>query len=159
MEGTPRIEVDPAQFAQSVAQTSDENLADGMRSEYRGVVLDGIFQGMVDHFEPSKAEGVDAVIHWRIGGREDGGQDTYELVVENGACTYSKDPKRDPRLTFTVDGVDFLKLVTGNASGPRMFMFGKLKIEGDLLFAARVQGLFRMPQAPGGGPETAEPAA
>ena len=34
------------------------------------------------------------------------------------------------RLTFTIDGVDFLKLVTGNASGPRMFMFGKLGIEG-----------------------------
>jgi putative sterol carrier protein len=152
-------QVDPAQFAQSVAKTSDDDLADGMRSEYRGIVLDGIFQGMVDHFEPSKAEGVEAVIHWKIGGRDDG-HDTYEVVIENGACAYSKEPKREPRITFTVDGVDFLKLVTGNASGPRMFMFGKLKIEGDLLFAARVQGLFKMPRPdPGGAPETAEPAA
>jgi putative sterol carrier protein len=153
-------QVDPAQFARSVADTSDEHLAEGMRSEYRGVVLDGIFQGMVDHFEPAKAQDVDAVIHWKIGGRADGGHDTYELVVKDGTCTYSKEPRHDPRLTFTVDGVDFLKLVTGNASGPNMFMFGKLKIEGDLLFAARVQGLFRMPQAgPDGAPETAAPAA
>ena len=151
-------EVDPAQFARSVADTSDEHLAEGMRSEYRGVVLDGIFQGMVDHFEPSKAEGVEAVIHWNIGGRADGGHDSYEVVIENGSCTYSKEPQREPRLTFTIDGVDFLKLVTGNASGPSMFMFGKLGIEGDLLFAARVQGLFRMPQVDGA-PETAGPAA
>jgi putative sterol carrier protein len=155
-----RPQVDPAQFARSVADTSDEHLADGMRSEYRGVVLDGIFQGMVDHFEPSKAEGMEAVIHWKIGGRADGGHDTYEFAIKDGACSYSKEPKLEPRLTFTVDGVDFLKLVTGNASGPRMFMFGKLKIEGDLLFAARVQGLFRMPRAgPDGAPGTAAPAA
>ena len=153
-------QVDPAQFARSVADTSDENLAEGMRSEYRGVVLEGIFQGMVEHFEPAKAQDVDAVIHWRIGGRADGGHDTYELAIKDGVCSYSKEPKLDPRLTFTVDGVDFLKLVTGNASGPRMFMFGKLKIEGDLLFAARVQGLFRIPEAgSNGAPGTAEPAA
>jgi putative sterol carrier protein len=153
-------QVDPAQFARSVADTSDENLAEGMRSEYRGVVLEGIFQGMVDHFEPAKAQDVDAVIHWKIGGRADGGHDTYELVIKDGVCSYSKEPKLDPRLTFTVDGVDFLRLVTGNASGPRMFMFGKLKIEGDLLFAARVQGLFRIPEADSNGaPGTAEPAA
>lgn len=157
MEGQ---QVDPAQFARSVADTSDEHLAEGMRGEYRAVVLDGIFQGMVDHFEPAKAEGVDAVIHWRIGGRADGGHDTYEVVIKDGTCTFSKEPKLEPRLTFTVDGVDFLKLVTGNASGPSMFMFGKLSIEGDLLFAARVQGLFRMPEAGSdGAPGTAEPAA
>jgi putative sterol carrier protein len=43
--------------------------------------------------------------------------------------------------------VDFLKLVTGNAAGPMLFMTGKLKIEGDLMFAATVQSLFRIPGA------------
>ena len=44
-----------------------------------------------------------------------------------------------------LDGVDFLKLVTGNANGPMLFMSGKLKIEGDLMFSAQIQSMFTIP--------------
>ena len=47
--------------------------------------------------------------------------------------------------TLKLDGVDFLKLVTGNAIGPMLFMSGKLKIEGDLMFAAQIQSMFTIP--------------
>jgi putative sterol carrier protein len=138
--------VDPAEFARSVAQTPDEQLAEGMRGEYRETILDGIFKGMEDHFDPERARDVDAVIDWKILDRPGGGNDHYQVAIKDGTCTVSKEPKLPARLTFTVGPVDFLKLVTGNASGPQMFMFGKLKIEGDLMFAARVQDLFRLPE-------------
>jgi putative sterol carrier protein len=139
--------VDPAQFAQSVATTPDEQLAEGMRSELRPQVLDEIFRRMEEHFDPSKAQGVDAVMHWKITDRPGGGEDVYEAVIKNGSCTVTKEPTGSPRVTFTIGPVEFLKLVTGNADGPQLFMTGGLKIEGDLMFAAQAAGLFKIPGA------------
>jgi putative sterol carrier protein len=38
-----------------------------------------------------------------------------------------------------------MRLVTANASGPMLFMTGKLKIQGDMLFAPQIMGLFSVP--------------
>jgi hypothetical protein len=140
-------QVDPAEFARSIASTPDEQLAAGMRSEYRERVLDQIFQQFSAHLDPEKSGGTDTVVHWRLQGRPDGGEDLYEMRIGDGACRVSREATADPRVAFGLDAVDFLKLVTGNASGPRLFMAGRLKVEGDLLFATQVQGLFRMPTA------------
>jgi putative sterol carrier protein len=137
--------VDPAQFARSVATTPDDQLAEGMRSELRGQVLAEIFRRMEEHMDPAKAGDVEAVMHWRITGGPDGSVDHWEAVIDNGTCSVSDQPSRSPRVTFTVDGVNFLKLVTGNVGGPKLFMTGGLKIDGDLMFAARVAGLFEIP--------------
>jgi putative sterol carrier protein len=137
--------VDPAQFAQSVATTSDEQLAEGMRSDLRPQVLDEIFRRMEEHFDPSKAQGIDAVMHWKITDRPEGGDDVYEAVIKDGTCTVTKEPSKSPRVTFTIGPVEFLKLVTGNVDGPQLFMTGGLKIEGDLMFAAQAAGLFKVP--------------
>ena len=56
-------------------------------------------------------------------------------------------PAKEPRVTLRIGPVDFLKLVSGNANGPMLFMSGKLKIEGDLMFAATMTSLFRIPKA------------
>jgi putative sterol carrier protein len=134
-----------AEFARSVGETPDDQLAEGMRGEFRGAILDEIFRRMSEHFRPDKADSLDAVIHWSIGGRPDGGYDVYEVVVRDGRCHATREPQESPRLTFRLDGVDFLKLVTGNANGPILFMQGKLGIQGDMLFATRVAGLFTIP--------------
>lgn len=133
--------VDPAAFARQVASTPDEQLRAGMESEARALVLDGIFDAMARHFEPAKAQGTEAVIHFSL----DNGRDVYELAIEDGRCEVAKEPSREPRVTFSLDSVDFLKLVTGNANGPEMFMTGRLQVAGDVMFAAGLQSLFRVP--------------
>jgi putative sterol carrier protein len=137
--------VDPAQFAKSVAETPDEQLAEGMRSEFRGQVLGEIFRRMEEHVDTEGTRDVEAVIHFRITGGPDDSVDHWEAVIEHGTCKATGQPSRSPRLTLTMDGVDFLKLVTGNASGPKLFMTGRLKVDGDLMFAARAAGLFEIP--------------
>jgi putative sterol carrier protein len=144
--GIETANVDPAEFARSVASTPDEQLAEGMRSELRGQILDEIFRRMEEHFDADKAAGIDAVIHWRITDRADGGADEYEIVIRNGACKATSTPTETARVTFTTGAVQFLKLVTGNVSGPELFMQGGLKVEGDLVFAAQIAGLFKVPQ-------------
>jgi putative sterol carrier protein len=140
-------EVSAEELAKLVAQADDDQIAAGMQSENREQVLSEIFRRMAEHVNPERAKGNDAVIHWKILDRADGGYDHYEVVLENGACEVSPSPGREPRVTFKVGAVDFLKLVSGNASGPTLFIFGKLRIEGDLLYASQMTSLFRIPGA------------
>ena len=68
-------------------------------------------------------------------------------MIANGACKVTAGFEADDaRVTFTIGGADFLRLVTGNAAGPMLFMSGKLKIEGDMMFAASAASLFTIPK-------------
>ena len=137
--------VDPEEFAKNISKASDDDLRQAMSSPLRPTILNEIFNRMEQHFRAEAAGSVDAVIHWRIGGGPNDSENRYEVVVRGGALTYTDEPSEEPRVTFKMDGATFLKLVTGNASGPMLFMTGKLKIEGDMMFAPQVQSLFRIP--------------
>ena len=137
--------LDPEQVAGAISSVTDEQLREALGGPQREAMIGEVFHRMEQHFKPSGAAGVDAVIHWKITGRPDGGFDHYEVVLRDGACTAGKEPKHEPRVTLTLDGVDFMRLVTGNAAGPMLFMSGKLKIEGDLMFSAQIQSMFTIP--------------
>src|SRR5690606_20409818 len=89
--------VDPKQFAQIVKSTPDAKLAEVMSGELRGKVLDEVFNRMPTVFRADRAGATNAVIHWAITGRPDGGSDTYEVVIANGTCTTSANPEREPK--------------------------------------------------------------
>ena len=139
--------VDAAAFAGQVKQVSDDDLKALMSSEMRGQILDEIFRRMVQHFRPDRAHGVEAVIHWKILDRPEGGYDHYEFVIEQGQASLHHPPQRESTLEFRIGPVHFLRLVTGNAAGPMLFMTGKLKIKGDLALAARAPSFFEIPKA------------
>jgi putative sterol carrier protein len=150
MSAEPTIEpegVDAAAFAGQIGQVSDDDLRALMSSDMRGQILDEIFRRMVEHFRPNRAQGVEAVIHWKILDRPDGNYDHYEFVISEGAASLNREPSHEPTLEFKIGPVHFLKLVTGNAAGPMLFMTGKLKIKGDLALAARAPAFFEIPKA------------
>jgi len=140
--------IDPDQFAALIRNASDEQLQEGLATN-RELILGEIFRRFPDRFEPSRAPNVDAVIEWRITDRPDGGQDVYQLVIRSGTCTLAEDQHPDPRVVYEIRPLDFLKLISGNASGPQLFLIGRLKIRGDLFLAARVQSMFKVPRASG----------
>jgi putative sterol carrier protein len=139
---------DAAQLAAMVGQVPEEQLAEGMANpEGRKMVLDEIFRRMAEHAEASQIEGVDAVVHFEIT-EAPGGSDIYEVVIRDGKITTSDEPaEQEPRVKIKTAPVPFLKLVTGQQSGPVMFMTGKLKLEGDVMFASRMTSFFRIPTA------------
>ncbi len=139
--------VGPKEFAQLVKSTPDARIAEVMAGEDRGKVLSEVFGRMPSLFRADRAGSTNAVIHWNITGRPDGGSDTYEVVVENGTCTVSEPPQRDPKLSLTMGPVEFLKIVSGGANPVMMFMTGKLKAKGDLGLAANIANLFDIPKA------------
>lgn len=140
--------VEADHLAGLVANASDEQLNAGMADpEAREKILDEIFRRMSEHVDPAKARGQDAVLHFRIAGKPGGGEDVYEVELKDGVCTVSEEPASEPKVAFTVGPAAFLRLVSGNQAGPVLFMSGKLKIEGDLMFASQVATFFRIPQA------------
>ncbi|HEY2949795.1 MAG TPA: SCP2 sterol-binding domain-containing protein [Micromonosporaceae bacterium] len=139
--------LDPKQFAQLVKSTPDKTITTVMQSEQRGKILDAVFERMPSLFRADRAGATNAVIHWNITDRPDGGIDTYQLVIEDGACVLSPSPDRDPKLSLTLGPVDFLKVVSGGGNPVMMFMTGKLKAKGDLGLAANIANLFDIPKA------------
>ncbi len=138
--------VEPAEFARLVKSTPDAKLADVMAGDKRSAILEEIFRRFPRMFRADRAGDTSAVIHWVIGGRADGGSDTYQVVIENGACTSSATADRDPKLTLSMGAVEFLKVISGAGNPMMMFMTGKVKAKGDLGLAANIANLFTIPK-------------
>lgn len=139
--------LDAGEVAELVRHASDDDLATGFAANRR-LILDSIFTRMSEHLRAEGARDIDATVEWLITGG--GGQgDRYRLRITRGSCRLVDEPDGPPDVRFTAEAVDFMGLVTGNANGPRLFLFGKLKVEGDLALAARVPALFTIPRAGG----------
>jgi putative sterol carrier protein len=138
--------MDPRNFARIIARASKDQIESvTARPGLRDRVLDEVFRRMEVHFRGDRAGATRAVVHFHLTGGAD--DDVREVIIENAACTINKGTTRDPRAAVTLGPVEFLKLATGNASAPVLFMTGKLKVKGDLGFAAGFMSLFDIPKA------------
>jgi putative sterol carrier protein len=140
------FEIDLGEIAALVGEASDEQLAAGLAAN-REAILGEVFRRMPEALRAERARGLRAVVEWRIRDAPGGGHDAWRLEVEDGACRVTREATRDPDVAYEIGAVDFLRLVTGNANGPRLFVFGRLRVEGDLVLAARMPGLFSIPAA------------
>lgn len=138
-------EVTPAQFAELVAAADDGQIAATFDELGAERVLDRVFEGMQQRFVPDRAEGVDADIQWII--THAGAEHPYLVSIHDRRCEIERTRADDPRVTLATDAVNFSKLVTGQASGPALFMSAKLKVSGDLMFAQQILRFFDQPQA------------
>ncbi|MDY7090320.1 MAG: SCP2 sterol-binding domain-containing protein [Actinomycetota bacterium] len=138
--------MDPLAFARVVKATPTDVLRRVMSGERRTPILAELVRRMPDVFRPDRAAGHTAVVHWRVGGRPDGGLDVYELVIADGACTVSPTADGQPQLVLTLDAVDFLRMLTGNANAVALVMRGRLRSKGDLVLTAKLPGFFEPPR-------------
>jgi putative sterol carrier protein len=138
--------VDATRIAAVVRDAPDDALKRGMSGPIRELILDEIFRRFPEYYKPGPGA-VDAAIAFKITGRADGDADRYRVQIAGGEVRAGRDLDVDPRVTIVIDGPGFLKLVTGNINPVMSFVTGKLKIRGDLAFAAQIPALFRIPSA------------
>lgn len=113
----------------------------------RHVVFGEIFRRMSEHLDPVRAADLRAIVHWRFtGGTGHGGYDRFQTHIESGTCTSARHPTADARVTLTLSPVDFLRAVTGTANVAMLFMRGKVKVRGDIAFAAGLINYFDLPK-------------
>ncbi|SDC86151.1 SCP2 sterol-binding domain-containing protein [Actinokineospora iranica] len=138
----------PKTFVRILTQASTDQIQSIMAEPgLRARVLGEMFRHMSDHPRDERIKDLKAVIHWRLtGGAGEDGYDRYETVIADGACVGGTEMTASPKVTVTLSPTDFLKLITNNVSAPVLFMTGKLKVRGDLAFAAGLTGLFDLPK-------------
>ncbi len=138
-------------FGRVVHNAPPERLEQLMRSPARKPALDGIFWQMPKQVNTEVAKEMTTTIRWRITGRPDDGVDVYQLVVDKGQVKTVKGESGDPKLTVTMDAVEFLKLASGNLDPMQAYFKGRIELSGDIMVAAKLAQLFKMPGGGNGG--------
>jgi predicted lipid carrier protein YhbT len=144
----------PTQIAEtlagSVQSASPQRLEQLMRTPARRLVLDAIFWQMPQFVDRRQSRRLNASVRWAITGRADGGADLYDLVFTDGRCRVIRGGgTSEPPVTIRVDGVEFLRLAAGSSDPMRAYFKGRLAITGDIMVAAKLVSLFRIPRARG----------
>jgi putative sterol carrier protein len=130
----------------AVEGKSNEELVSAIQQQEGGVggVLDKVFAGMSESFNPDKASGQQAVVQYEINAPDSTHE--YAMRIADGRCEIDQGRAESPRVTIRIGLGDFLRLITGGANGMQLFMTGKLKVAGDLFFAQTYQSWFDRPQ-------------
>lgn len=98
-----------------------------------------ISQMMVSGFVPEKAEGVNAIIQFDLSG-DNGGQ--FYLNIADGDISAGDGLADNPKMTVKADADDYYNVATGKTNAMQAFMSGKIKIQGDMSLAMKLQSMF-----------------
>jgi putative sterol carrier protein len=98
-----------------------------------------IFPAMAERFIASKGEGLNATIQFNLSG-DNGG--LFWLKIANGACESGLGQAENPKMTLKAAADDWFAVSTGKLNPMQAFMSGKIKIEGDMGMAMKLQTLF-----------------
>ncbi|MCK9895516.1 SCP2 sterol-binding domain-containing protein [Frankia sp. AgB32] len=144
---------DPAKLVSILADMSEREISDLLTGPAGEGVLDEIFRQMRDTFRPEQAGGENALVRFALGGGPGGSTRTYDLRIIEGACTLgtnapadAADVPADRALTISTDRVRFVRVLTGQVSGAKLFLTRKIKIDGDMKFGAKVMTWFGINQ-------------
>jgi putative sterol carrier protein len=101
----------------------------------------GIFPEMVAHFNPDKAQGVDARIQFDLSG-DNGGN--WWLKINQGQATTGEGQIDSAQMTVRSKADDFVSMINGSLNPMQAFMSGKIKVQGDMGMAMRFMNMFNM---------------
>ena len=101
-----------------------------------------LMEKMPGAFIPEKAQGVNAIIHFKFTGAEAG---EWNARIANGKVEVAQGaPGEAATMTLTADSGDYVKIFTGELDGMQAFMQGKLKLGGDLNLAMKLMSMFKI---------------
>ena len=133
------------QFAKYISRAGDDELAELMAdAATRKPILGFLYEESVAMLRAEQPLDFDGeVIHWHVTGAPKGGCDSFQLMIDGGVALPSRCLTRMPRCSFEIGPVDLLRRVGGQATMMGLMKEGRATISGDLLFANRVEELFR----------------
>ena len=98
-----------------------------------------IVETMKSRFNAEAASGLDLVFQFDI---EDG--DTYHAVVKDGTCDIQEGSHDDPSVTLIMDSDTMVGIMSGKQNGMQAFMMGKVRAEGNMMLATKLNELFSL---------------
>ena len=136
-------EITPDEFVQMVRSVDDDQVVEAIHVVGTDAALARMFDGFEERFQPDRAKNTTAKVQFVILDGDD--EHMYTVHIHDGTCDTGPGSFDEPRVSLRLKLLDFVKLITGQAKGPMLFMGGKLKIQGDLMFASRLMNFFEVP--------------
>lgn len=99
------------------------------------MTIDDLFERLPGALNTVNANGVDATIQFNT-------STPKHLVVRDGAAALHDGTAESYTVALSMADDDLVSLLSGRLDGMTAFMTGKLKIDGDLMFAQRIVTLF-----------------
>lgn len=97
-----------------------------------------VFEEIPRHFDADAWGSQNATIQFNITG-DDGG--TWKAVIDNGTISVEEGAAASPDMTMTTSGEDMLAIVNGDLNAVSAFMQGRIRIDGDMGLAMKLQTL------------------
>ena len=106
------------------------------------LTISELMEKMSGAFITEKAQGVDAIVHFKFTGEEAG---EWNASIKDGKVEVVQGiPRKQPTMTLTADSSDCVKIFTGELDGMQAFMQGKIKLSGDLNLAMKLMQMFKI---------------
>jgi len=106
------------------------------------LTISQLMEKMPGAFIPEKAQGVNAIVHFKFTGEEAG---EWNATIADGKLDVAQGiPRKQPTMTLTADSSDYIKIFTGELDGMNAFMQGKIKLGGDLNLAMKLMQMFKI---------------
>jgi putative sterol carrier protein len=100
-----------------------------------------VFEGMPRAFRTKMAGEDNLVFQFHITGDQTG---EWNVCVENGQCVVNQGVHDAPTVSLTMKDKNWLAMASGELSGAKAFMTGKLKLKGDLMAAQKLGTYFKL---------------
>jgi putative sterol carrier protein len=97
-----------------------------------------LFEQMTSRFDSSKAEDINATIQFDLSG-DNGG--LYWVKMADGQAESGSGPVTNPNMTLKATADDWAAVANGELNPMQAFMSGRLKIQGDMGLAMKLQTL------------------
>ena len=94
------------------------------------------FDTLNDRFVPKASKGVDAIYQFQF----DVG--TWHVHVNDGSMSINQGAHDSPASTIQAKEADWVKIVNGDMNGLRAVMTRKMKVEGNIAAARKMQKIF-----------------
>ncbi|UFH51328.1 SCP2 sterol-binding domain-containing protein [Pseudomonas sp. KNUC1026] len=94
-------------------------------------------EAMKARFNPAAASGLDLIFGFNIDDAQH-----FNLIVKDGTCELQEGENADANVTLVTDSETLAGIVSGETDGMQAFMQGKLRTEGDMMLALKLNELF-----------------
>ena len=106
-----------------------------------GINLKEVMEAIPDHFIPENAKGIDATVQCKFSGSQNS---DWIITIKDQTCIVEEGISVNPDITVKADTKVIEDLINGELDPMRAFLFGKVKIKGELSEGMKLVKLFQI---------------